>query len=751
MAREVLAAMPHSVRWKGGGIPPLLAALLLAATTRARSEFPSPHVPARPPTQQELDRAEAQKQFALGALREHDSRFLEAVRAYEEAARLDPDAQPVHVARARLYFALDRAEDGIAAARKAVELDPDDYDTAYLLARQLRGLDRPREAAEVLAGASARPGLKDDPQMNAQLHYELGGLCEQTGDLAGAERAFGVVLSVLDEPAALLEQGNFNKEEVAQQAADTCERLARVCLKAGRADRAARALEAARRKDPQRSARLAYNLAEVLAGQDKNAEALACLDDYLQTQPQGMEGYELKITLLKKLGKEADVLPALERAAARDAHNVALHLLLAREYRRVRRPADAEAVYKAQLAEGGGVEVYRGLLGLYKEEGTPGGERALTLLDEAIKAAGKPGQPGDASQARAILQALRQDPELVRLMLPAVRDRLRRGKATDFRTQMLFATLAARTRQLDAAEELYRGCLNQPGGPKDMETDVYLGLLQVLGEGQKHEEIVAVCRKGLAEAQQTNRVVFHREMSRSLAAVGKADDAIEAADDAVRESVERDKPSSRRNRAWVLSRLGRHKEAVAECRALLKEYNGAQDVRSTRLLLSSVYSAAAEADEAEAQLLLVLKDDPNDAGACNDLAYLWAERNKKLDEAERLVRKALDLDRRQRQGGPGLELDEGDNAAYVDSLGWVLFRRGKLEEARGELERAAALPGGADDPVVWDHLGDVYFRLGLKGKSAEAWRKARGLYEAGRRHPDEHYQEIKEKLRLLEP
>ncbi len=53
--------------------------------------------------------------------------------------------------------------------------------------------------------------------------------------------------------------------------------------------------------------------------------------------------------------------------------------------------------------------------------------------------------------------------------------------------------------------------------------------------------------------------------------------------------------------------------------------------------------------------------------------------------------------------------------------------------------------------MVWDHLGDVCFRLGLKGKSGEAWRKALGLYEAGRRRPDEHYQEIKDKLRLLEP
>ena len=72
---------------------------------------------------------------------------------------------------------------------------------------------------------------------------------------------------------------------------------------------------------------------------------------------------------------------------------------------------------------------------------------------------------------------------------------------------------------------------------------------------------------------------------------------------------------------------------------------------------------------------------------------------------------------------------ETENAAYIDSLGWVLFRRGKLSEARTELERASQLHMGAVDPVVWDHLGDVLFRLGEKAKGKAAWEKARELYD----------------------
>ena len=56
--------------------------------------------------------------------------------------------------------------------------------------------------------------------------------------------------------------------------------------------------------------------------------------------------------------------------------------------------------------------------------------------------------------------------------------------------------------------------------------------------------------------------------------------------------------------------------------------------------------------------------------------------------------------------------EDQDTAAFVDSLGWVLFRRGEIEAARKELERATTLPDG-DDPVIWDHLGDVYQRLRL--------------------------------------
>ena len=97
-------------------------------------------------------------------------------------------------------------------------------------------------------------------------------------------------------------------------------------------------------------------------------------------------------------------------------------------------------------------------------------------------------------------------------------------------------------------------------------------------------------------------------------------------------------------------------------------------------------------DEAEALLRTILDIDPSHAAAANDLGFHLADQGRNLDEAERLVRSAIASDRIDRLKAGNAETE---NAAYIDSLGWVLFRRGKLSEARTELERASQLHMGA--------------------------------------------------------
>ena len=101
-------------------------------------------------------------------------------------------------------------------------------------------------------------------------------------------------------------------------------------------------------------------------------------------------------------------------------------------------------------------------------------------------------------------------------------------------------------------------------------------------------------------------------------------------------------------------------------------------------------------DKAENAFREVLRLNPDNSSAMNYLGYMFADRNIRLEEALKLVNKALEL--------------EPHNGAYLDSLGWVYYRLDKLDEAVDNLKQAAQKV--SRDPVVHDHLGDVYFRQG---------------------------------------
>ena len=123
-------------------------------------------------------------------------------------------------------------------------------------------------------------------------------------------------------------------------------------------------------------------------------------------------------------------------------------------------------------------------------------------------------------------------------------------------------------------------------------------------------------------------------------------------------------------------------------------------------------------DKAAELLRRAISLDPaNAAEACNYLGYMWAERNVHLDEAEEMIKQALELDR--------------DNGAYLDSLGWVKFRKARYDEALSLLLRAAQSMK-RDDPVVFEHIGDTYARMNNVPQALEYWQKSIGLDPANK-------------------
>src|SRR5262249_48784125 len=137
---------------------------------------------------------------------------------------------------------------------------------------------------------------------------------------------------------------------------------------------------------------------------------------------QGTEAYDLKVALLGKLGRAADVVPWLEQASEADRYNVRLKMLLAREYAAARLADRAEKVYADLAAQAPAPEVYQGLFRVYQGEPKVGMGKALALFDGTVARARDPqnaSQPAAVTQMRAMLMALRDDKGLAKALLRA--------------------------------------------------------------------------------------------------------------------------------------------------------------------------------------------------------------------------------------------------------------------------------------------------------------------------------------------
>jgi tetratricopeptide (TPR) repeat protein len=723
-----------------------------AAQVVALGDPPALYVPLCPPTQKELDQRQALHLFAEGVLCEREDRLLEAMRIYEQAAQLDPEAVSILKALVMIYIAVDRHDDASALLRKVLELDPDDFEMSYLEARHLRARGKIEEACSVLARGLQAPALKSRPDRHQQMEYDLGILLERLEKYDEAGAAFSRAVAIVDHPDGLL-QGLLSEEEIEMRSAEMYERAGRNFLDAGKYAEAAAAFQKAQAKFPAGAGRLHYHLAQVNLKQGKAVEALAALDQYLRTLPQGTEAYELKIGLLQKLRRDAEILPWLEQASTQDRFNIGLRLLWARQCAAGGQAAKAEKIYRDLADNAPSEQVYRDLFLLYKDHHAQGLEAVVKLVNSAIEASARkdnlPPNTAGPAQARAMVGALRENADLARAVLKTAGG-LAGRQPLHLDTLQIFAAIADRLELLPEAEIFYHECIKQPL-PAATEPVVYGGMLRVLWKARRYESIVEACRTALKQAQATSRVILRSDLARALAQLGRWDEAQSEVDLAVKDAGDAERFAVRHLRVRLLIEAGRYEQAEAECQALLKEYTLAGEVMEVHYLLANIYSASKRLAQAEAQLTECLKIDAHNATVNNDLGYLWADQNKKLAEAEAMIRKAIEEDRNDRQNLLSLR-PEGpkefhDNACYIDSLGWVLFRRGQLEAARQELERAGALPDG-DDPVIWDHLGDVYQALEQRAKAIEAWRKALDFYDQGKRRKiDERYRVLEKKVR----
>jgi tetratricopeptide (TPR) repeat protein len=116
-------------------------------------------------------------------------------------------------------------------------------------------------------------------------------------------------------------------------------------------------------------------------------------------------------------------------------------------------------------------------------------------------------------------------------------------------------------------------------------------------------------------------------------------------------------------------------------------------------------------DKAEADMKKALALKPEQPHVLNYLGYSWIDRGMNLDEAMKMIKRAVD--------------QRPDDGYIVDSLGWAYYRIGNYQEAVKHLERAIDLK--PEDPTINDHLGDAYWRVGRTLEARFQWAHARDL------------------------
>ena len=143
--------------------------------------------------------------------------------------------------------------------------------------------------------------------------------------------------------------------------------------------------------------------------------------------------------------------------------------------------------------------------------------------------------------------------------------------------------------------------------------------------------------------------------------------------------------------------------------------------------LGSAYERSGNIPEAVKALRKALEISPNYTEALNYLGYMWADRGENLDEARSMLDRAVQA--------------EPENAAFLDSMAWVLFKLKQPEQALGYMNRAIA-HSKKPDPTLLEHLGDIQVALKKIDQARESYSRSLAL------KPDD---KIKAKLDSLAP
>jgi tetratricopeptide (TPR) repeat protein len=263
-------------------------------------------------------------------------------------------------------------------------------------------------------------------------------------------------------------------------------------------------------------------------------------------------------------------------------------------------------------------------------------------------------------------------------------------------TDMAFAValLSLQLKDYDSAERYLKGLLNSPYRDKD-------GVRLYLGQVAEDRKDLAGALKWYGEVGEGEQYVQAQiRYAQVLAKQGKLADARARLQQAAAKSTDQ-RVQLVLAEAQLLRDAGQPKAAFDLVGQALDRVPNNPDLLYDYAMLAEKIERV---DILESSLRKLIEIRPEHAHAYNALGYSLADRNQRLPEAQELIEKALKL--------------APDDSFIIDSMGWVLYRRGKLKDSLAYLRRAYA---GRPDPEIAAHLGEVLWALGERSEAERVW------------------------------
>jgi tetratricopeptide (TPR) repeat protein len=732
-----------------------------------------PFVPLRPATVEDRRRTDVLRLFGAARALEDRRQWSDAAALLQEALKIDPDSVAIARRLSRIYVgALGRPDLAVQYSKRVLAAEPSDSDTLTRLVDFYNQTNDPASAEALVQEVLANPKLEAHAPGRLMAQFELGSLyAGPLHDVGKAADAFAKVIEALDDKSANRLSGRDQQRVLGNDPGVSYLKFGLMFLAAKRLEPAAKAFERGLVYDED-NPQISLLMADTLLKLNQGERALSLVERSIQRQPQGVESYELLARVLTALKREKEITPRLEEAARRDSKNVPLQYVLADRYRETGQAEKAETLYKELLNSQPTPQTYGALAAsLFKRK------KAADLLRVFSEAFKRPGSP-EAEAVAPQLKAAAADSAIAEAMLDSGLDLLsfdppRLPPKSAFEVLAVVANWnrgpARRNRGLEKLVKLRHLQLEQSPSPI-----VYSEIADAQSRLGRFADAATTVLEMIAKypTEKTARVLsfladFHRKAGHNEALKQTVNEALKLEpadgdsqiklayllsdigqlDGAARVLRE---ASKREPNNWaydatlggLLSKFGRDEEAIKILESLLKRFPDNEDViKLVRQTLSIAYVNLGNFVKGEAELEILLQKFPEDPGPNNDLGYLYAEQGKNLEKAEVMIRKALS--------------EEPSSKAYLDSLGWVLFKRGKAKEALEPLKRAVERmkseveQGGTADATILEHLGDVYFQLHEVDKAVDIWKEA-ALAAEQAVPPDKRLVEIRKKLGSLE-